>query len=442
MASRTPMMRQSTPFIGAPARRHISVPLYLAIALFYLLLVPEQANFRIAGALLSPYRLFLIPAFLYLLQNAIRGGFRFTWPDFAIAFGCAWIALASYISSDSIADAAIQGGAHALDIAFPYFVARFAINSLRDFRIFLICIAPGVGLTGSVMLIEAVTGRHLIQPLFASLTGNPNRIGVEYRLGLMRGSASFPHPILAGICLASFLPLYTMSGLRGWPKIVGLAGSFGAFFSLSSAALLGLLAGTMLPLFDRLVAGVSNLGWRIFLTASALVYVVVELTSASGFFNLLVRFASLNTVSAYNRVLIWRYGSENVIRNPWFGIGYDDWDRPDWMQWINSFSVDHFWLLTAMRFGLPVALLFILATGSAVFYLAARSSQHSPADARLMRGTAISLAVFALGAVSVALWLNAMVWYFILVGMAVSLAFNSPPSATRFNPQGMSRQPF
>ncbi len=148
---------------------------------------------------------------------------------------------------------------------------------------------------------------------------------------------------------------------------------------------------------------------------------IVELTTSSGFFNLLVRFASLNTVSAYNRVLIWKYGSESVMRNPFFGIGYNDWIRPSWMNWSTSSSVDHFWLIIAMRFGLPASLLLILAVVAAVILVALRSARMGTVDARLMRGVAISLAVFALGAVSVSLWLNALVWFFMFVGIAVSL---------------------
>jgi O-antigen ligase len=152
--------------------------------------------------------------------------------------------------------------------------------------------------------------------------------------------------------------------------------------------------------------------------------------SNSGFFNLMVRYASLNTVSAFNRVLIWQFGSRSVAEHPWFGIGYDDWDRPTWMQWDNSFSIDNFWLLIAMRFGLPVAVFLGIATLTAVGVLAWRSTRYQPADARLMRGMAISLGVFALGIISVALWLIALAWFFVLVGVAVSLAYQLEPKPT------------
>lgn len=402
-------------------RQGVQVPIYLAAVFFYILLIPEQANFRVGGILLSPYRLYLIAGSLYLLGGSIKSGFRFAWPDLAVLGACFWIALASYVVTQSFEAAIVQGGAHAIDIGMAYFFMRFAIRTPRDLRLFLVMIVPGVALMGAIVFLELVTGRHIIQPLFSAITGNPVRGDVEVRLGLTRGVASFPHAILAGICLASFLTLYWMSGIRGWPKIVGAAAAFCGFFTMSSAALLGLLVGTALMVFDWLNLRIQNITWRLFMLASTILYATVELTSDSGFFNLLVRYASLRTVSAYNRVLIWKYGSESVWNHPMFGIGYEDWVRPSWMNWSTSSSIDHFWLILAMRFGLPASLLLILVVVAAVILVALRSARMSTVDARLMRGVAISLAVFALGAVSVSLWLNALVWFFMLVGIAVSL---------------------
>jgi hypothetical protein len=420
MASNPPVPHVTASFGVVPVRPAIGLPLYLLVGLFYLMLLPEQANLEIGGVLLPPFRIFLIVTFLYLLMQAVRGTFRLTWPDVLIAFACGWVWLASYMTG-SLTEAVIQGGAHTVDIGLAYLSARIAIRSPRDFRVFLILAAPGVAIMGTLVFLESISGRLIVQPLLAQLTGAPNRLGAEVRLGLTRGAASFPHPILAGIFLASFLPLYLMSGIRGWPRMVGAIGALGGFFTMSSAALLGLVMGAVTVLYEGLTRHFAQLNWRLFLMAMLALYAVVELTSNSGFFDLMARYASFNTVSAYTRVLIWEFGSQNVIDHPVFGIGYDDWERPSWMQWENSFSVDNFWLLSAMRFGLPMAVPIALATFAAVAMLAVRSVEHSAIDARLLRGVAIALALFALGAISVALWMNALIWFFVLLGMAVSL---------------------
>ena len=397
------------------------VPIYLAVSLVYLLFIPEQFHVELIGIYLPPYRIFMFGATLYLLFSAVAGRLRFFWPDLFVVLAAAWIWLASYMTSGEISTAISMGGSHTLDIAFAYLLARAAIQTPRDFRLFLILIAPGVATVSLFVVQEAFTHTRILQRTASAITGAPYRLRDDIRLGFLRGTGPFPHPILAGIFLASFLPLYLASGLRGWPRILGMAASFGGFFSMSSAALLGLMMGGILWLYDWLTERVWNVTWRLFLMFAAALYVTVELVTSTGFYGLMVRYASLNTASAYNRVLIWNYGTENIARHPWFGLGYSDWVRPSWM---HSGSFDHFWLIMALRFGIPASVLLLVATVGAIALLAIKSQTYRPEDARLLRGLAISLSVFALGAVSVSLWLSVLVWFFMLVGIAVSLSIN------------------
>ena len=63
---------------------------------------------------------------------------------------------------------------------------------------------------------------------------------------------------------------------------------------------------------------------------------------------------SISDRTAVYRLYIYKYGILEVLRNPIFGIGFNDWARPSAM----TDSVDSFWLFNAMRYGIP-ALLFI-----------------------------------------------------------------------------------
>jgi O-antigen ligase len=65
---------------------------------------------------------------------------------------------------------------------------------------------------------------------------------------------------------------------------------------------------------------------------------------------------TLNAQTAWWRVYIWNFGTQNVIDNPVLGLGLNDWVRPEWL----TASVDNFWLLIAMRHGLPAILLLVL----------------------------------------------------------------------------------
>lgn len=410
--------RSAERMIRPMQRRESLVPVGMAAALFYLLLLPEQFYPTISGLKLPPFRLFLLVAFFYLIFGSLRSRMKVVFADVLIILAAAWIWLAAYMSSGLLGTAAIMGGSHTVDIALSYFLIRMTIQSVRDFRKLLILIAPGVGIVGMIVVIEAISHRHIILPLASSITGLPNRVMLEERMGFVRGVGPFAHPIHAGIILGSFLPLYMLSGLRGWPKWMGVAASIGGVFSMSSAAMLSVVVGGALMAYDWVVERLSNLTWRLFLSFSAVLYVAVELTTQSGFYALLVRYASFNSGSAYNRVLIWRFGTENVARQPWFGLGYEDWVRPDWM---HSGSFDHFWLLMALRWGVPEVVLLLGATVLGIGMVALKSRQLPPHDARLLRGVAISMGVFALGVNSVALWMSALVWFFMLLGVAVSL---------------------
>jgi O-antigen ligase len=315
-----------------------------------------------------------------------------------------------------------------VDCVIGYFLARTTLRSLTDLRIFLILLAPGLFVTAVLIAAESLTHDYIVQPLFAALLGQADllaaSIGYNFRLGLLRAPGPFPHPILAGVFLGSFLSLYSFSALRGWPKIAGFVAACCAFFTISSAALLVLGAGLLATLYNQLSERIAMFTWRNFVIVGSIVFFVLELATQSGTYSLLVRFASFNSSSSFYRVLTWRYGSASVIENPVFGIGYAEYERPVWM--VIS-SVDHYWLLLAIQYGLMPPLLILATVAYAVIRLGVKSGSHTIADRRLLRGTAIALAVFAMGAISVSLWQSTQVWFFMLLGIAVSLAIAAPP---------------
>lgn len=413
-----PMMARAGD-IGLPPR------VLAAVFLGYLMLLPPQFNPVIGGSLLPPYRLFLLCSSLFVLASVFGGRLRLVWPDILMILALAWISLA--MSMTSTAEEALTASvAHFADIGFGYLFVRSAIRNLRDFRIFLLLMAPGLLIVAAIMVVEAVTHQNIIQPFFSQITG----IGWSYygapRMGLMRAQGPFPHPILAGVFLATFIALYWMSGLHRLPRYAGMAAALLSVVTVSSATLLALVLSIALVIYNWLTERIANLNWRQFFVFSGLLVFAAEAGTNSGSFRLIIRFASFNSDSGSNRVNIWKYGSESVINHPWFGIGYGDWVRAPWM----GDSVDNFWLLSAMRFGLPAACLILLATIIAILTLIRRSTQSNLVDQRAERGVAISLAVFALALSSVALWLSAQVWFYMLLGIAVSLA-NAPRPIVR-----------
>lgn len=393
------------------------LPVLAAVVLGYLMLLPPQFNLNAGGSVVTPYRIFLLISVVYSLAQILTGRLRLVWPDIIIIAATCWIALSLYMTTGGT-DALTASISQASDIGFAYLFARCAFRTLRDVRIFLILMAPGLAIMGGLIAVESVTKTNIIQPFFSSITGNPVTGRSTERMGLMRARGGFPHAILAGIFFASFLSLYALSGIKRMPWLMGVFAALMSFFTVSSAALLALVFGSGLIIYNWLSERFVQLTWKLFFLVSTMTILFLEGASNSGSFNLIIRYASLNTGSAYNRVLIWRYGTQNVEKNPWFGIGYADWERPSWM----VASIDHYWLLLAIQYGVVVPLLIVLATIMGVFALMRRSLMSSTVDARFQRGIAIAISVFALGAISVALWLEVQVWYFILLGLTVSMA--------------------
>ncbi len=396
--------------------RAIGYPVLLAVALGYVMLLPPQLNIIVGSTSLPPFRFILIPSIALIVSELVRGKITFRWSDLFVVLASFWISLAMFMTTEP-GEAFTAAFAQTTDMMVAYFFGRVTLKNLRDLRSFLVMMAPVLFVIGVLMALEALGNQAIIQPFFSSVTGRPFHYYSDARFGLFRALGPFPHPILAGMFMASFLSLYLMSGLRGWPKFAGLVASFGGIFSMSSAALLALTSGLFLTAYNWFSERISNLTWGNFLAAAA-TFVFVAEASGAGTYRMIIKYGSLNSSSAYNRIRIWQIGTENVAKNPWFGLGYADWERPGWM----SDSVDNFWLLAAMRFGVIVPFLIFFALALAIVLLAKRSTYASPVDRRAYRGMAIALVVFGFGATSVALWGAAVVWFFMLMGLAVSIS--------------------
>lgn len=89
--------------------------------------------------------------------------------------------------------------------------------------------------------------------------------------------------------------------------------------------------------------------WKLFAGLSLAAYVFLQLFTSRGAVVFLINKMTFSPQTGYMRLHIWTHGKAAVLDNPIFGIGLNDWPRPSWL----TASVDNFWLLTAMRHGLP-----------------------------------------------------------------------------------------
>lgn len=390
---------QSAMRTEAKARMARVAPIVLVFYMLYLL--PPEVEFSVYGVLLSSFRIaLLVVAVPVAWRLANKGVGRIQFMDTAAIIIGFWIML-SFMSIYGIGDGLKRGGGIFIDMILTYFVARTSIKSFDDMRYFLLMILPAIVIAGCFLVLESFSRTLIVRPAFASVFGHLSAysggeaegslvIKEEFRLGgLMRAYGVFPHPILGGIMMIGLLPLYYFSSFRSWPYILGIIVPLTGFFGLSSAAFLALIIVCGAIAIHHAKAFVPQVSWW---TISALLVVAlwaVHMGTKNGILPVLSRLTLAPHTADY-RQEIWRFGWQNVLANPWFGLGYRYWARPSWM----GESVDAHFLLLAMRHGLLVAVVILVAMLYGMIKLG-MTIPHLPAkDRRLAVGVNICVVCF------------------------------------------------
>ncbi|MEP1595481.1 MAG: hypothetical protein ABJK20_12925, partial [Halieaceae bacterium] len=189
----------------------------------------------------------------------------------------------------------------------------------------------------------------------------------------------------------------------------------------------------------KVTKGIS-LRWSVLMGIFLLMWFAVSLASNRSPIKVFISYLTFSAHSAYNRILIWEYGSAEVGRNPLFGIGFGDWIRAPWM----SDSMDNFWLLTAVRYGLP-ALVFLVA---AIVILAIRQAKMNARHRDLNRHRMAWLAIIiglSVSGITVHFWNALFAYFFFLVGTGAWLVHpqrrSDPiPMAALYNMFGLKQR--
>ena len=395
----------------------------------FLLSVVQPFSFMLGETTLGPYRLFLFlaatPVFAALAQG--RAG-RIILPDILVIAYSFWMFFAIFVI-DGMQMKAPFMVAQIVETMVPYFLARVLIRNAANFRFFI----RWWMIVGLLLLpfafVELLTNQKLLLQLYAGVPGGVVFKSVIYpqRLGLNRVQGPFEHPILFGVFYAMAfamawraLPPADASPLRRsyWTVVCVI----GTFCSVSSGALSAVMLQIVLLGWDIVLRNVKT-RWRLFALGFAGLYLVLSLVVESSPLLYLISHITFSSGTAWNRVLIWEYGSAAVMQHPIFGNGFHDWNRPDWV----GASVDNYWLLITMRYGL-VGLGLHAATFLLVFWKAARANLGSePPIAGLCRSAyLISLAGVSTAIATVFIWSASYSMFMFLLGSGVWI-FTQPP---------------
>lgn len=427
-------------------QRFSLVNLLPLLVLFYATLMPPEVRFTVLDQNLYAPRLVTFLLLPWIIHKLAKDGLAVRMPDYLLFGGAIWM-IVSFVAYYDLATGLVRGAALTFDVVAGYVIARISIRNSTDFLRFLVLIIPGILAVGLIMMVESVSRTHLIRPLAADIFGplSVYRDGVEVglsadfkkeiRLGLMRAGGPFSHPILAGLFMASLLPIYLYSGLRRWPLWLGATAGFLAIFTGSSAAILALMMGIALIVYDWVQKRVDVINWRNFIFAGTCGAGLIQLLSENGLVAWILRF-TLNPQTGAFRRLIWEYGTASVAKHPLIGIGYTEYERALWM----PPTVDNHWLMLGIRHGLLTPVFIGLACVVIILRLSTLSARQSEIGRRFYVGFAIAMFIFALMGFTVAFFGSIQYWFYMLMGAGMSLSV--PRSIDpAFNRRAVVQQP-
>lgn len=413
----------------AQSRTVFALP--IAVGFFFMaMMLPTAVSLNLGGLRLSAYRIVLIVMIVPMMVQLLSGQRgRINLFDMLLFAHCSW-ALLALIKWAGLAQGIETGGIYIVECAGAYLLGRIYIRSSDDFTAMSRAYVSIVLATLVFTVPEALTGIHILHDGISSAVGGPRAPFIEPRMGLERTFGPFDHPILYGVfCASSFSLAYFVLAQRQLMKFGNLTKIAGVvlatFMSASGGPYLVLMMQGFVASWERVLGKIQG-RWAALFSLFAAAYVAIDLFSTRTPFHVFVTYFTFSKQSAYNRILIFEYGTAEVARHPIFGIGLGQWERPPWM----SDSMDNFWLATAVRYGLP-ALLFLLALLFGLVWSVGQRKNLPPDWKRARHAWAFTLFGITVAAATVHLWNALFVLFFFLLGSGAWLLDAKPEQKRR-----------
>lgn len=363
---------------------------------------------------LSPYRVVLVVLFFPLFFNWLSGGMgKIRTPDVLMLLFVLWGILAMLVNN-GLEKSIEPSGILLIETFGSYLIARRYIRNAANFIAMIrallwliLCLLP-------FAVYETITGTAIILEVLSKVINTHSQVYMDPRMGLHRVHVVFEHPILYGVFCASAFGLayyaigYKQSIIRKLRWLIVVVVS--TLFSVSTGAFVAIIIQQFLISWGYILRKIPN-RWRILGQLIAFLYVLVDLISNRSPFHVFVTYLTFSVDSAYGRILIWNFGTDEVARHPIFGIGLNDWVRPDWM----SSSMDNFWLAIAVFYGLPGFLLFVTAI-LLIMRGVGRAKFDNDQSNACRKAILVSLGGLFIAGCTVYYWNAIYCWYVFLVG--------------------------
>lgn len=339
--------------VGAPSTR---VRLFGPIGFFLVsLIVPF---FFMAGSFqLTAYRLVLLVMFVPLTFMWLSKRIRMT--DLALLGFCLWTVL-SFTAVHGMREGVESGGIMVVETFGAFLMGRVFVRNADDFlatmKIFFVIVLFLLPFA----MIESFTTTNLLLSWANAIGEAMDVVPKEPRWGLDRAQGPFSHPILFGVFCGALVSLVYFVIGYGQPLASKFWKTAAVFFTaglcLSSGPISAVMAQVLMMGWNFIFKFIRQ-RWLILIGLATSMVIAVEIVAKRSAAEIFIGYFAFSKATAYNRIYIWIYGTQSVANHPWVGIGYNDWERPSYM----VSSMDMFWLVPAVRHGIPAALFLQLA---------------------------------------------------------------------------------
>lgn len=399
------------------------------LVLFMLTLVfPASAAINIGPLVLTPLKFYALVMFIpAVILFAIRC--RPLWADFLFFGFNLWTGMCLVLNYG--APGIELAGLIVVQTIGVYCLARATLTRIADMQALVRMWLVIIFVLGIFAVPEAILKQRLIPDFFETFTGVAQYTQDDVRMGLLRATSVFEHQILFGIFCGTMISFVIYQAKTDLGAVVRVAMcAVGLIMSLSTAPWLVLVLQSLLVTVEKYTRHIINRG-RKFVWAIAGMYVFIEIASNRGAFGLVSSYLAMNPHTGYYRKLIWEHATDDILRNPIFGMRPEEWTRLHWM----VPSVDNFWLVQAMRGGIPAVLMLIIGV-FLIYRLLFKNPDKSyrPGFNALRRGWLYSIIALAVAGGTVAMFGKMDAVLSLLIGMGAALAAMSQTAEARLPP--------
>jgi hypothetical protein len=399
-------------------------------AVVYLIAVVVPINAYVGPIFLTSVRVVLLIMFIPMLLRLLTGKLgRLLVTDIFFLLFIVWGVLALSITSPT--QAVSQGGSIGLEFIGGYLVGRVYITDRRSFIALCRWLVLLVFISVPFALHETLTGRPIIVQFIRGIPGITSVAAVanEPRMGLERVQYTFAHPIHYGLfCSVAFsLCFVALKDVYSFPRrllssiIIMLSG----FLALSSGALLAIVLQLALIAWSLIFASVKTRWWLLF-GLFILAYLAIDLLSSRAPLYVFMSYATFSAHNAYWRSIIFEWGVKNLLGDagldipaaPWFGLGMNDWVRPSYM---HSGSMDNFWLVIAIRYGIPGLVLLLIGYVFAIVKVMRRNFDDNFGLLQVRRAWVFTFLGLSFTLSTVFVWTNIYSFVFFVFGAGIWL---------------------